>query len=88
MQGGKRVPVSIDSETYDKITAYSESTGIPKVRVVAEALKDWFDTIGAARLDAIMNSKRVVEQHILHTVAVPLAPTTTNPAVSATAQAS
>ena len=48
----KHVPVHIDAETYELAQAYSKKTGVPVTRVVAEAIRDWLETIGAARLKA------------------------------------
>lgn len=49
----KHIPVHIDGATYTAIQSYSELTGIPITKVVATAMKDWMETIGAARLEAL-----------------------------------
>ena len=48
----KHIPVNVDAETYELAKAYSAKTGVPITRVVAEAMRDWLQTIGAARLKA------------------------------------
>ena len=48
----KHIPVNVDAETYELAKDYSEKTGVPVTRVVAEAIRDWLETIGAARLKA------------------------------------
>jgi len=52
----KRVPVLVNNEgpqgTYSRLQQYSETTGISIARVVDEALTDWLETVGAARLVA------------------------------------
>ncbi len=48
----KHIPVNVDAETYEPAKAYSAKTGVPITRVVAEAMRDWLETIGAARLKA------------------------------------
>jgi hypothetical protein len=51
----KHIPVHVDAETYELGKAYFEKTGVPVTRVVTEAMKDWLETIGAARLKAFGN---------------------------------
>jgi len=51
----KRMPVPINAELYQRLQAYSETTGIPITRVVARGLTNWLDTVGRERLDALMN---------------------------------
>ena len=48
-----RVHVVVDSETHQKLKAYSELTGVPITTVASQALADWMETVGAARLDAM-----------------------------------
>lgn len=47
------VPVKVNREVYDKVKQYSTITGIPAARVISEALSDWLETTGEARLDAL-----------------------------------
>lgn len=46
-------PVKISEEVYQKLDQYCESTGVPRVRVMEEALSDWLDTVGQARIEAL-----------------------------------
>ena len=46
--------VVVDSETHQKLKAYLELTGVPITTVASQALADWMETIGAARLDAMI----------------------------------
>jgi hypothetical protein len=48
----KHHPVHVPNEIYALAKVYSEKTGVPVTHVVAEAIKDWLETIGAARLKA------------------------------------
>lgn len=48
-----RQPVMIDADLYKRLQKYSAATGIPIARIVASALTDWLDTVGAARLAAL-----------------------------------
>lgn len=48
-----RVPVLIDAATYQRLKSYSELTGVPVAKVAREALADWMDTVGAARMEAL-----------------------------------
>jgi hypothetical protein len=48
----KHIPVNVDAETYELAKTYSAKTGGPITLVVAEAMRDWLETIGAARLKA------------------------------------
>jgi hypothetical protein len=52
----KRVPVQVDAEVYLRLKRYSEATNVPVARIVARGLSDWLDTVGRARLDALMES--------------------------------
>ena len=49
----KHAPVTVDAATYEKLHAYSEITGIPLKRVFSEAVTDWMETVGAARLEVL-----------------------------------
>jgi hypothetical protein len=48
----KHIPVHVDAETYELAKAYSEKTGVPMTRVVARALREWLETVGARQLAA------------------------------------
>lgn len=49
----KRAHVVIDPATHEQLKAYAELTGKTITAVAAEAIKDWMETIGAARLEAL-----------------------------------
>jgi hypothetical protein len=51
-----RQPIMIDADLHARLKAYSEATGIPIARVVARAVDDWLDTVGAARLAMLKKS--------------------------------
>lgn len=50
MAKSAHIPVHIDNATYNRLKAYSTAKGQPITKVVAEAVTDWLETIGAARL--------------------------------------
>lgn len=54
----KYVPVNVPGETHDKVAEYSKLTGVPITKVTEEALNDWLDTVGAARMEAIAETKK------------------------------
>ncbi len=56
----KTIPVQIDAETYTAAKAYADLTGIPVARVVRAALKDWMETVGAARLETLTGRNNLV----------------------------
>lgn len=47
------IPVKVRREVYDKVKDYSKQTGIPAAQVIAEALVDWLESVGVARLEAL-----------------------------------
>jgi hypothetical protein len=53
------VPVKVDRSVYDKVKHYTDCTGVPAARVISEAISDWLETTGEARLEALtkINSK-------------------------------
>lgn len=52
----KRVPVLVENNgpqsAYARLKQYSDLTGVSIARAVNDALSDWLDTVGAARLEA------------------------------------
>jgi hypothetical protein len=54
--------VSVD--VYDKMKSYSGAMGSTATKVVEEALEDWLDTVGVARLESRAGI-RLEEQTIL-----------------------
>lgn len=48
-----RIPVSVDKDTHAALKAYSGLTNVPVTKVLAEAVKDWMATVGAARLESL-----------------------------------
>ena len=57
MQNTRRIPVAVDPEVYISLKEYSEQTHVPITEVVAEALTDWLETVGAARLESIQQTR-------------------------------
>lgn len=54
----RNVPVNVPGEVYEKVAEYSKLTGVPVTKVTVEALSDWLDTVGAARMEAIAETKK------------------------------
>lgn len=52
-KSSKRVPVLIDRELYDHFKFYAAQTGVTATNAIREALQDWYDTVGEARIEAI-----------------------------------
>lgn len=48
-----RVPVMVPIDVYDKLKSYSKCTGSTATAAIVEALEDWLDTVGQARLEAL-----------------------------------
>lgn len=48
--------LEFDSVTIDRIRAYSGVFGMTFARAVVNAVKDWFETVGDARMDAVANN--------------------------------
>lgn len=47
------VPVKVRRDVYDNVKNYSVQTGVPAAQVIAEALTDWLESVGIARLEAL-----------------------------------
>jgi murein L,D-transpeptidase YcbB/YkuD len=58
----RHIPVMVDAETYEAVKSFSEISGIPATRVVAEAIKEWLNTTGAAKLAALQILKKKPNQ--------------------------
>jgi len=54
----RHIPVMVDKVTYNAVKTFSEISGIPVTRVVAEAIKEWLTTTGAAKLAALQSLKK------------------------------
>jgi hypothetical protein len=48
-----QVNARINKEIYDRLSEYSEISGVPIARCIAEACDLWLTTVAAARIDAI-----------------------------------
>jgi hypothetical protein len=48
----KRVPVLVEKDTYTLLQQYSQKTGVTATHAINEALHDWLEVVGAARLEA------------------------------------
>ena len=48
----KRATLQVNEEVHTLARQYSEVTGIPISTVVNRALKDWFENVGAAQIEA------------------------------------
>ena len=58
----KRIPVSINANTYVSLKSYSELTRVPMTEVLADAVSDWLETVGAARLETINSTKSAMKK--------------------------
>lgn len=52
--------MQVNSEVYVQLKTYSEAVGIPASRVIEEALGDWLETVGIARLEALAGAATLV----------------------------
>jgi len=50
----KRQPVTVDSALHVKYKMYSELTNIPIAQLVNRALAEWFENVGEARLEVML----------------------------------
>ena len=73
-KGKKYIPVSVDDGTHAGLKAYADLTGIAITKVVANALKDWMETVGAARLEALTGASASGRQQLQGRVIVFPAP--------------
>lgn len=43
--------VKLSDHTREEVRAYSKLTGIPQIDIRSEAVADWMETVGAARME-------------------------------------
>lgn len=51
VQKPTRVPIKIDTDTYTTMKTYAELRGETLTAVLSEAIKDWAETCGQARIE-------------------------------------
>lgn len=54
-----RVPVQVERTTYDNLKVYADAMGITQTAAINDALADWLETVGAAR----MHNELSLNQH-------------------------
>lgn len=67
----KDKPVKIYEEGYNKLKQYSELTGVPIKRVIAEMIEDWMDSVGQVRLEAL-TSMTIIASDLKPSVLAPV----------------
>ena len=54
------IPVKVNRAVYDRVKHYSATTKVPAAQVITEAITDWLETTGEARLEALTRKTNVV----------------------------
>ena len=52
--------IRIDQSTYDQTKAYADEMGLTLSAAVNQALQDWLDTVGAARLEHHRSTRKTL----------------------------
>jgi Ribbon-helix-helix domain len=58
-----QVNARIDKEIYDRLSEYSEITGVPVSRCIAEACERWLTEVAPTRVEAMQRSSVVFNEN-------------------------